>query len=50
MKISNGKGTPIWLSPRRDNGITIIQGTSHIMVSGEEVQELIDAIEEMTEV
>jgi hypothetical protein len=45
MKIDLRKGTPIWLSPRPANGVTIIQGTSRIIVIAEEALYLIQAIE-----
>jgi hypothetical protein len=48
MKINTGKGTPIWLSPRADDGITIVQGTSRIMLSAEELPILAAALLEMS--
>ena len=48
MKIDLCGGTPIWLSPRRDNGVTIIQGTSRINATNKEARALIRAIREMT--
>lgn len=48
MKIDIGKGTPIWLSPRPGNGVTVQQGTSRLYVSAEEVPKLIEAMKEMT--
>jgi hypothetical protein len=49
VKIDVVKGTPIWLSPRPGNGVTIIQGTSRIFLSAAEVPHLIEAIKKMTE-
>lgn len=46
MKIERN-GAPIWLSPRRGNGITIIQGTSRIWLAEDEVSDLIKALTEM---
>lgn len=50
MKIDVGNGkTPIWVSPRPGNSLTMIQGTSRLYVSAEEVPKLIEAMKAMTE-
>ena len=48
IKVDIGKGTPIWLSPRPGNSLTLIQGTSRIYLSPEEIPHLIQAMKEMT--
>ena len=48
VKIDVGNGTPVWLSPRQRNGVTVQQGTSRIMLSAAEIPLLIQAIQAMT--
>jgi len=39
--IRTGKGTPIFLIPRDNNGLLLAQGKSHILLSREEISELV---------
>jgi hypothetical protein len=46
--ISNG-GTPIWVQPRhRANGVIVAQGTSYIVIGSDEIDELIQAMREIS--
>lgn len=49
MKVDVGRGNPIWISPRRGNSITIIQGTSRIYVGADEIGHLIEVMKRMAE-
>jgi hypothetical protein len=44
VKVDIANGTPIWVSPRRDGGVAVIQGKSHLLLSAKEIPALIDAI------
>lgn len=48
MKVDLGKGTPTHLTLRRDNGVIINQGGSHIMLAPDELAALLDGIYEIT--
>lgn len=50
MKIRTG-GTPIWIAPRHDDdkGVIIMQGSSRIMISGAELPQVLDAIQQMVD-
>jgi len=43
--IKTGQGSPIFVVPRPTGGVLIVQGTSHIVASIEEIRELIAALE-----
>lgn len=47
MKIGD-KGYPIYASPRHNGGVTIFQSTSRILLSRDEVPELIKALQDLT--
>lgn len=46
MKIDRGR-TPIWISRRHVGGAEVIQGTSRVRLSNEEVRDLIHALTEI---
>jgi hypothetical protein len=49
VKIYSGSGTPIWVSPREnDDGVLIMQGRSHLMLSAEEIPDVVRAILEVS--
>jgi hypothetical protein len=46
MKISNGRGTPIWVKPRENgDGCLLFQGKSHVMVNNSEIAPVIAALQ-----
>jgi hypothetical protein len=48
-KVIRGQGTPIYLVPRRNGGILLSQGTSHVLLSRQEIDPLVEAMKTMTE-
>jgi len=44
MKIAAGSGTPIWVYPRDNGSYLLLQGSSHIKLSSEEIDLLVDAL------
>ncbi|OBA82674.1 hypothetical protein A9W99_11220 [Mycobacterium sp. 1164966.3] len=48
MKIDKGRGIATYAALRRDNGVTIHQGASRIMLAPDELAELLDAIQAIT--
>jgi hypothetical protein len=48
MKIDLGHGAPTYIALRRDNGVTIHQGASHIMLGPDELAAVLNAIQTMT--
>ena len=48
MKIDVANGSPIWVSPRKGNGCALIQGKSHVLLSAEEIPDLIEAIQQVS--
>jgi hypothetical protein len=48
VKIYTGKGAPLWLSPRANGGIIIMQGQNRVLLSGDELPTVLDAIRAMT--
>ena len=50
MKVDTGRGAPTYLALRRDNGVTIHQGASRIMLAPDELAAVLGAINELTSV
>ena len=48
MKIDRGRGTPTFIARRRDNGVTIHQGASRVILAPDELADLLDAIQSLT--
>lgn len=48
MKINSIHGAPTFVARRRDNGVTIHQGASHIMLGPDELSDLLGAIHTLT--
>jgi hypothetical protein len=49
VKIYTGSGTPIWIASRHnDDGVMLMQGSSRIMLSRDEVPRVLAAIAEVT--
>jgi len=48
MKIYTGHGAPLWLSPRANGGIIIMQGQNRLLLSGDELPIVLDAINKIT--
>lgn len=48
MKITSRYGTPIYVDERDDGALLISQGTSFIRVSGDEINTLIDALDQVS--
>jgi len=48
MKIDLGRGTPTFVALRRDNGVTIHQGASRIMLARDELAAVLAAIDTLT--
>jgi hypothetical protein len=44
MKIDAGRGTPIWIYPRDNGSVLLMQGSSHINLSSQEIELLIRAL------
>ncbi|TGD85139.1 hypothetical protein BayCH28_22320 [Mycolicibacterium sp. CH28] len=44
MRVDIGRGVPTFIAPRRDGGVTIHQGKSHIMLAPDELAAVLDAI------
>jgi hypothetical protein len=50
MKIDVSDGAPIWVSPRKGNGVTLIQGKSHLLLSAKEIPDLLQAVQKVSAV
>ena len=48
MKIRSDDGADVFLSERRDRGVTIQQGTSRIWLSASEAQRVAEGLQDMT--
>lgn len=48
MKIDRGRGAPTFIARRRDNGVTIHQGASRVILAPDELADLLDAIYSLT--
>ncbi|BBX01866.1 hypothetical protein BST36_20800 [Mycolicibacterium moriokaense] len=48
IKINSDQGAPTYVALRRDNGVTIHQGKSHIMLAPDELSAVLDAIYTIT--
>jgi hypothetical protein len=48
VKIDRGRGAPTYVARRRDNGVTIHQGGSRIMLAPDELAEVLEAIHTLT--
>ena len=47
MRINTAGRTPIWLAPRPNGGVTITQGSSHILLDEREIRLVFAAITEL---
>jgi hypothetical protein len=48
MKIDCGHGAPTFVALRRDNGVTLHQGASRIMLAPDELTAVLAAIQDLT--
>jgi hypothetical protein len=48
MKVDLGRGAPTFVARRHDNGVTIHQGASRIMLAPDELAAVLAAIQELT--
>jgi hypothetical protein len=48
MRVDRGHGSATHVTPRRDNGVIIYQGKSHIMLAPDELADVLDAIHTLT--
>jgi hypothetical protein len=48
MKVDLGHGAPTYVALRRDRGVTIHQGASHVMLAPDELAAVLAAIETLT--
>ena len=48
MRITTPGRTPIWITPRANGGVAIAQGSSHLLLDAREIDQVFDAIDELT--